>query len=90
MLAGVVKHQLPSLILLVTLWVLSSVLLSEIAIPFVGPGHHLEDHCMGVAWEDQGTLMVDHHMDGEDQKALVVQDSLLVVLELLFDRTFYS
>ena len=45
---------------------------------------------MGVAWEGQGTPMVDHHMDGEDQKALVVLDSLLVVLELLFDRTFYS
>jgi len=44
---------------------------------------------MGVAWEDQGTPMVEHHMDGEDQKALVVQDSLLVVLELLFDRTLF-
>ena len=54
------------------------------------PGQALVDHCKGVVLEDQGSQMGVLHMDGEDQEDLVVQDTHLVDLEPLFDKTFFK
>ena len=63
--------------------------LSEVETPFVVPGQALVDHCKGVVLEDLGSQMKVLHMDGEDQEDLVVQDTHLVDLEPLFDKTFF-
>ena len=64
--------------------------LSVVETPSVVPGHALVDHCKGAVVEDQGSQMEVLHMDGEDQEDLVAQDTHLVVLELLFDKTFFT
>ena len=62
--------------------------LSEVETPFVVPGQAPVDHCKGVVLEDQGSQMGVLHMDGQDQEDLVVRDTHLVDLEVLFDKTF--
>ena len=52
------------------------------------PGQAPVDHCKGVVLEDQGSQMGVLHMDGQDQEDLVVQDTHLVDLDVLFDKTF--
>ena len=62
--------------------------LSEVETPFVVPGQALVDHCKGVVLEDQGSQMGVLHMDGQDLEDLVVRDTHMVDLEVLFDKTF--